>query len=199
MMIYTTSREGRCTADLESIFYQQKRSIFLTGEISDKVSTDIIQQMLYLAEISKDPINLYINSPGGSVTAGFAIYDIMRSCGCEVATICNGSAASMGAFLLASGTPGRRYCSPYAEVMIHQVMGGTQGQAADIEICADHIRYVKNTINKLLADMTGQDVERIRADTERDYFMTAQQALEYGMVDHIGCAPTLFISGTKIC
>ncbi len=189
MIVHTSNREGRCSMDLESLFYQQKRSIFLTGEINERVSTEIIRQILYLADVSKEPIHLYINSPGGSVSAGFAIYDIMKSCGCEISTICNGTAASMGAFLLASGTPGRRYCSPHAEVMIHQIMGGAQGQAADIEICADHIRRVKSTLNALLADMTGQEVEKIRVDTDRDYFMTAQQALDYGMVDHIGCSP----------
>lgn len=189
MVIHTTNREGRYSTDLESVFYQQKRSIFLTGEINDRVSTEIIQQILYLAEIRKEPIHLYINSPGGSVSAGLAIYDTMRTCGCEVATICNGTAASMGAFLLAAGTPGRRYCAPHAEVIIHQVMGGAQGQATDIEICAEHIRYVKNVLNELLAKMTGQEVDKICVDTDRDYFMTAQQALEYGMVDHIGCTP----------
>lgn len=186
MIIHTTSREGRSSCDLSSWFYLQKRSIFLTEEITDTLSTEIIQQILYLADLSKDPIYLYINSPGGSVSAGFAIFDTMKSCGCDIVTICNGIAASMGAFLLASGTKGMRYCMPHAEVMIHQVMGGVHGQAADIEICAEHIREKKNTLNNLLSEMTGQPVEKIRVDTDRDYYMNADQAVEYGMVDHIG-------------
>lgn len=114
------------------------------------------------------------------------IYDTMKSCGCDIITVCNGTAASMGAFLLASGTKGMRYCMPHAEVMIHQVMGGIQGQASDIEICAEHIRNKKNILNNLLSEMTGQPVEKISIDTDRDYYMSAAQAFAYGMVDHIG-------------
>lgn len=186
MIVHTTSREGRHSCELSSLFYLQKRIIFLTEEITDALSTEIIQQILYLADLNKEPICLYINSPGGSVSAGLAIYDVMKSCGCDILTVCNGTAASMGAFLLAAGTKGMRYCMPHAEVMIHQVMGGVQGQAADIEICAEHIRMKKNTLNGLLAEMTGQPVEKIRIDTDRDYYMSAEQSLEYGMVDHVG-------------
>lgn len=187
MIVHMTSREGRSSCELSSWFYLQKRMLFLADEITDALSTEIIQQILYLADLSKDPIYLYINSPGGSVSAGFAIYDTMKSCGCDIFTICNGIAASMGAFLLASGTKGMRYCMPHAEVMIHQVMGGVHGQAADIEICAEHIRNKKNILNNLLSEMTGQPVEKIRIDTDRDYYMSADQAVEYGMVDYIGC------------
>lgn len=186
MIINTATKEGRITSDLESLFYQQRRCISLTGDITDRLSTEIIHQIMYLADQNKDPITMYINSPGGSVTAGLAIYDAMKGCGCEVATVCLGMAASMGAFLLASGTPGMRYCSPHSEVMIHQVMGGTYGQASDIEICAEHIRRVKDEMNTMLAEMTGQDVKKIRVDTDRDYYMNAVQAKDYGMVDHVG-------------
>lgn len=186
MMIHTTSREGRYSCELSTLFYLQKRTIFLTEEITDALSTEITQQILYLAELNRNPICLYINSPGGSVSAGLAIYDAMKSCGCNIITVCNGTAASMGAFLLASGTKGMRYCMPHAEVMIHQVMGGIQGQASDIEICAEHIRNKKNILNTLLSEMTGQPVEKISIDTDRDYYMSAAQALAYGMVDHIG-------------
>ena len=186
MIIQTASREGRHSCELSSLFYLQKRMLFLTDEITDSLSTEIIQQILYLSDLNKEPIFLFINSPGGSVSAGFAIYDIMKNCGCDIITICNGMAASMAAFLLASGTNGMRYCMPHAEVMIHQVMGGVHGQAADIEICAAHIRERKNTLNTLLSMMTGQPLEKISIDTDRDYYMNAAQAKEYGMIDHIG-------------
>ena len=186
MIIQTSSREGRYSCELSSLFYLQKRMIFLTGEITDSLSTEIIQQILYLSDINKEPIFLFINSPGGNVSAGLTIYDTMKSCGCDIVTICNGMAASMGAFLLASGTKGMRYSMPHAEVMIHQVMGGVHGQASDIEICAAHIRERKNTLNALLSEMTGQPLEKISVDTDRDYYMNATQAKEYGMIDHIG-------------
>ena len=186
MIVHTSSREGRYSCELSSLFYLQKRTIFLTEEITDAVSTEIIQQILYLSELNKDPICIYINSPGGSVSAGFAIYDTMKSCGCDIITVCCSTASSMAAFLLAAGTKGMRYCMPHAEVMIHQVMGGVQGQAADIEICAEHIRIKKNMMNHLLSEMTGQPVDKIRVDTDRDYYMSAEQAEEYGMVDRIG-------------
>ena len=186
MVIYTTGREGRYSCELSSFFYLQKRSIFLTETITEELSTEIIRQILYLADLNKEPIKLYINSLGGSVSAGFAIYDTMKNCGCPVMTICNGMAASMAAFLLASGTKGMRYCMPHADVMIHQVMGGVQGQAADIEICAEQIKKKKHMMNQMLSEMTGQPVDKIRIDTDRDHYMNASEALAYGMVDHIG-------------
>ena len=185
MVIYTTGREGRCAADLESVFYLQKRTVFLTGEITDDVSTELIRQILYLADLNREPIRFCINSPGGSVSAGLALYDVMKGCGCDIVTICGGTAASMAAFLLASGTPGKRYSMPHAEVMIHQIMGGAQGQAADIEISAEHIRRVRNTVNALLAQMTGQTAEKIRKDTDRNYYLNAEEARQYGLIDHI--------------
>lgn len=186
MIVEIVDREGRTSSSLETVFFLKKRSIFLTGEISDKLSTEIIQQIMYLASLNKEPIRLYINSPGGSVSDGLAIYDVMKACGCTVITICTGLAASMAAVLLAAGTPGHRYCSTNAEVMIHQVMGQTQGQATDIELCAAHIRRVKEKINRLLSKMTGKSITQICLDTDRDNYMDAGQALKYGIVDHVG-------------
>ena len=143
-----------------------------------------ISQMLFLeAEDPDKDINLYIMSPGGSVTAGMAIYDTMQFIKCDVSTICMGMAASMGAFLLAGGTKGKRLALPNAEIMIHQPSGGAQGQATEIEIVADHILKTKEKLNRILAENTGQTYEKIKADTERDNYMTAQEALEYGLID----------------
>lgn len=163
------------------------RIIFLGEEVSDHSASLIIAQMLYLeAQDPEKDIHFYINSPGGSVTAGLAIYDTMQYIKCDVSTICMGMAASMGAFLLAAGTKGKRICLPNAEVMIHQPSGGTgRAQASDIDIVAKHIIYVKDKMNRMLSEMTGQPYERIVADTDRDNYMTAQQALEYGIVDKI--------------
>lgn len=162
------------------------RIIFLSGEIYDEMANLIVAQMLFLeAEDPEKDIMLYINSPGGSVTAGMAIYDTMQYIKCEVSTLCIGMAASMGAFLLAAGAKGKRACLPNAEVMIHQPSGGAQGQATDIAIVAEHILHTKRRMNEILAARTGQSLETIQRDVERDHYMTADEALSYGIVDKI--------------
>ncbi len=162
------------------------RIIFLGEPINDHVANIIIAQFLFLDAENKDKeIKFYINTPGGSVTAGMAIYDTMQYVKSDVSTICVGMAASMGAFLLAAGASGRRFTLPNSEVMIHQVMGGTEGQASDIKIRAEHIIKVKNRLNKILAKHTGQKVATIDKDTDRDRFMTAEEAKKYGIIDKI--------------
>lgn len=162
------------------------RIIMLGSPIDDSVANSIVAQLLFLeAEDPDKDISLYINSPGGSITAGMAIYDTMQFIKPDVSTICIGMAASMGAFLLAAGTPGKRYALPNSEVMIHQPLGGTQGQATDIEIHARRIIEMKKRINKILSERTGQPIAVIEADTERDNFMTAAKAVEYGLIDKI--------------
>ena len=162
------------------------RIIMLNEEVNSTTASLVVAQLLYLE--GQDPnkdISLYINSPGGSVTDGMAIYDTMQYIKCDVSTICMGMAASMGAFLLAAGTKGKRYALPNADIMIHQPSGGAQGQATDIEIHTQHILHTKQKLNEILAKNTGQPLETIKADTERDNFMTAQQALEYGLIDKV--------------
>ncbi len=162
------------------------RIIMLNGEVDDTSASLIVAQMLYLE--SQDPdkdINFYINSPGGSVSAGMAIYDTMQYIKCDVSTICLGMAASMGAFLLAAGQKGKRLILPNAEVMIHQPLGGAQGQASDILISARHIEKTRDTINRILADATGKPLDQIALDTDRDNWMSADQAKEYGLVDKV--------------
>ncbi len=164
----------------------QDRIIFLGGPIDDNVANLIIAQLLFLQ--SQDPareIAMYINSPGGVVTAGLAIYDTMKFLSCPIATYCIGQAASMGAFLLSAGTKGKRYALPHARIMIHQPLGGAEGQCTDIQIQAAEIQRMKQTLNEMLAEHTGQPLEKIFADTERDNFMSAEQAREYGLVDHV--------------
>lgn len=162
------------------------RIIFLSDEVNDLTSSLIVAQMLYLESVDPDKdISFYINSPGGSVTAGMAIYDTMQFVKCDVTTICIGMAASMGAFLLAAGTKGKRLALPHSEIMIHQPSGGAQGQCSDIKIRADLLLRTRDTLNRILADRTGKPVEVIERDTERDNFMTADQALEYGLIDRI--------------
>ena len=163
------------------------RIIILSEEVNQTTASLVIAQMLFLEGQDPDKdISFYINSPGGVITAGMAIYDTMQYIKCDVSTICMGMAASMGAFLLAAGTKGKRICLPNAEVMIHQPSGGTgRAQASDIDIVAKHIIHVKEKMNHMLADMTGQPYEKIVADTDRDNYMTAQEALEYGIVDKI--------------
>ena len=163
------------------------RIVMLHEEVNDVTASLVVAQLLFLEgqDADKD-IQLYINSPGGSITAGMAIYDTIQYIKCDVSTICMGMAASMGAFLLAAGTKGKRICLPNAEVMIHQPSGGTgRAQASDIDIVAKHIIYIKDKMNRMLSEMTGQPLERIAADTDRDHYMTAQEALEYGIVDKI--------------
>ena len=162
------------------------RIIMLQGEINDHVSSIIVAQMLFLeAENPEKDIYLYINSPGGVVTSGFAIYDTMNYIKPDVVTICMGQAASMGAFLLSSGTKGKRFALPHARIMIHQPLGGAQGQATDIEIHAKEILRMKKELNKILAENTGQSVRKIEKDTERDFFMSAEEALKYGLIDKV--------------
>jgi len=162
------------------------RIIMLQGEINDHVSSIIVAQMLFLeAENPEKDIYLYINSPGGVVTSGMAIYDTMNYIKPDVVTICMGQAASMGAFLLSSGTKGKRFALPHARIMIHQPLGGAQGQATDIEIHAKEILRMKKELNKILAENTGQSVRKIEKDTERDFFMSAEEALKYGLIDKV--------------
>ena len=162
------------------------RIVFLGGEIDDDVANSIVAQMLFLEmEDPEADIQLYINSPGGVITSGMAIYDTMRYLKCEVSTLCIGMAASMGAFLLAAGAKGKRKALPHAEIMIHQPSGGARGQATDIEIQAEQILRVKKTMNQLLAEHTGQPLKTIEKDVERDHYMTADQALKYGLIDEI--------------
>ena len=164
----------------------EDRIIFITDEITDATANTVVAQLSYLE--SKNPskdICLYINSPGGSVTAGMAIYDTMQYIKCDVSTICIGMAASMAAFLLSSGTKGKRFCLTNSEVMIHQPLGGAQGQASDILISANHIIKTKNKLNKLLSENTGQELSKIEKDVDRDYFMNAEEACKYGLVDKV--------------
>ncbi len=164
----------------------EDRVIFLTGEINDAVADAVVAQLIFLE--SKDPnkdICLYINSPGGSVTAGMAIYDTMNYIKCDVSTICIGLAASMGAFLLSSGAKGKRYALPNSEIMIHQPLGGAQGQASDIKIQADHIIKTKHRLNTILAKNSGKPYEQVEKDTDRDNYLSAEDAKEYGLIDEV--------------
>lgn len=164
----------------------KERIIFLGEPITDQVANTLIAQFLFLeSEDAKKDIKLYVNSPGGSVTAGMAIYDTMQYVKCPVQTICIGIAASMGATLLASGTKGKRIALPNAEVMLHQVMGGAEGQASDIKIQAEHILKVRERLNEILAKHTGQNIKKIAEDTDRDFYMNASEAKKYGLVDKI--------------
>jgi len=184
MVVEQTSR-GERAYDIYSRLLED-RIIFLGGEVYDAAADLIVAQMLFLE--AKDPdkdIQLYINSPGGAVTAGLAIYDTIQYIRCDVSTICIGMAASMGAFLLASGTKGKRFALPNSEVMIHQPMGGARGQASDIKIHAEQILKLKKQLNLILSQKTGQPLERIEGDTDRDFFMNAEQAKEYGIVDEV--------------
>ncbi len=162
------------------------RIIFLGEEVNDVSASLIVAQLLFLeAEDPNKDISLYINSPGGSVTAGMAIYDTMQYIKCDVSTICIGMAASMGAFLLAGGTKGKRLALPNAEIMIHQPSGGAQGQATEINIVAEHILKIREKLNKILAENTGQPLEKVAHDTERDNYMTAEEAMAYGLIDSV--------------
>ena len=161
------------------------RIIMLIGEINDNVANCVISQLLYLDSLNNNDISLYINSPGGSVTAGMAIYDTMNFIKSDVSTICLGIAASMGAFLLSSGAKGKRYCLPNSEVMIHQPLGGASGQATEIKIAAEHILKTRDKLNKILSKNTNKDIEIIEKDTERDNYLDAYSALDYGLIDQI--------------
>ena len=184
MVVEQTSR-GERSYDIYSRLLND-RIIFLADEVNDTTASLVVAQLLYLEAQDPDKdVYFYINSPGGSISAGMAIYDTMNYIKCDVSTICIGMAASMGAFLLSSGAKGKRFALPNAEVMIHQPLGGMQGQASDIKIHADHILRIREKLNTLLSEQTGQPLETIRKDTERDNFMTAEQAMAYGLIDKV--------------
>jgi ATP-dependent Clp protease protease subunit len=184
-IVIEQTAKGERSFDIYSRLLKE-RVIFLTGQVEDHMANLIVAQLLFLeSENPEKDIYIYINSPGGSVTAGLAIYDTMRYIKCDIATVCVGQAASMGAFLLSGGTKGKRYCLPNARVMIHQPLGGFQGQATDFEIHAREILTIKEKLNRLMAEHTGKSYEEIVSATERDNFLSAQQALEYGLVDTI--------------
>lgn len=184
-MVVEQSNRGERAYDIYSRLLKD-RIIFLGSQVNDVVANSIIAQMLFLdAEDPTKDISLYVNSPGGSITAGMAIYDTMQFIKADVSTICVGLAASMGAFLLNAGAPGKRYALPNSEIMIHQPLGGAEGQATDIEIRARRILKMRDKLNQILAERTGQPLERIEKDTDRDYFMSAAEAKEYGLVDQV--------------
>lgn len=183
-VIETTNR-GERAYDIYSRLLKD-RIIMLGSQIDDNVANSIVSQLLFLqAQDSERDIYLYINSPGGSVTAGFAIYDTIQHIKPDVQTICIGMAASMGSFLLAAGAKGKRFALPNAEVMIHQPLGGAQGQATEIEIAANHILKTREKLNRILSERTGQSIEKIQKDTDRDNFLTAEEAKEYGLIDEV--------------
>ena len=184
MVIEQTNR-GERSFDIYSRLLND-RIIFLGEEINDVTASLVVAQLLYLeAQDPEKDISLYINSPGGSITSGMAIYDTLNFIKCDVSTICIGMAASMASFLLAAGTKGKRIALPNSEILIHQPLGGMQGQASDIKIHADHILRIKDKMNRLLSEMTGQPIERVVADTDRDNYLTPEQALEYGLIDKV--------------
>jgi ATP-dependent Clp protease protease subunit len=184
-MVVEQTAKGERSYDIYSRLLKE-RVIFLTGQVEDHMANLIVAQLLFLeSENPEKDIYIYINSPGGSVTAGMAIYDTMKFIKPDISTVCIGQAASMGAFLLSGGTKGKRYCLPNARVMIHQPLGGFQGQASDFEIHAKEILSIKDKLNRLLAEHTGQPVEVVANDTDRDNFMSAAQAVEYGIVDAV--------------
>ena len=184
-MVIEQSSRGERAYDIYSRLLKD-RIIFITDQVADPMANTIIAQMLFLE--SEDPdkdIHMYINSPGGSVTSGMAIYDTMQYINSDVVTICMGQTSSMAALLLAAGAKGKRYALPHSRIMIHQPLGGAQGQATDIDIHAREILKLRDTLNQILADHTGMDIKRIRKDTERDFFMDSRQAKEYGIIDKI--------------
>ena len=184
-MVVEQTNRGERSYDIFSRLLND-RIIMLCDEVNDTTASLVVAQLLYLEGQDPDKdISLYINSPGGSITAGMAIYDTMNYIKCDVSTICVGMAASMGAFLLSSGAKGKRYALPNSEIMIHQPLGGMKGQASDIKIHADRIIAIKERLNKILSEQTGQPLDVITKDTDRDNFMTAQQAKEYGLIDNV--------------
>lgn len=184
-MVIEQSARGERAYDIYSRLLKD-RIVFLVGPVDDNVANLVVAQLLFLESENPDKdINLYINSPGGSVTAGMSIYDTMQFVRCDVSTMCVGQAASMGAFLLGAGTPGKRFALPNSRMMLHQPSGGSRGVAADIEIQAKEILLMRERLNKILAEHTGQTVERIREDTDRDFWMSHQEAQEYGLVDKV--------------
>ncbi len=184
-MVLEQTNHGERSFDIYSRLLND-RIIFLGEEINDATASLVVAQLLYLEAQDPDKdISLYINSPGGSISSGMAIYDTMNFIKCDVSTICIGMAASMGAFLLSSGAKGKRLALPNSEIMIHQPLGGMQGQATDIKIHAEHILRIKDKMNRILSEQTGQTLEKVQADTERDNFMTAEQARDYGLIDKV--------------
>lgn len=184
-MVVDQTANGERSYDIYSRLLED-RIIFLSGEINDQVANSVVAQLIYLEGKNPDKdIFLYINSPGGSVSAGLAIYDTMNYIKCDVSTTCVGLAASMGAFLLSSGAKGKRFALPNAEIMIHQPLGGAQGQASDIEIQAKQIQKIKAKINKIISENTGKAIEQVEKDTDRDHYMSADEALEYGLIDKV--------------
>ena len=183
-MIVDKETNGERSYDIFSRLLKD-RIILLSGEIDDNSANSVIAQILYLDSLNNDDINIYINSPGGSVTAGMAIYDTMNFVKSDVSTICLGMAASMGALLLSSGKKGKRYALPNSEIMIHQPLGGAKGQATEIKIAAEQILKTKEKLNKILSENTGQDLKKVEQDTERDHFLDANEALDYGLIDKI--------------
>ena len=184
-MVLEETNRGERSFDIYSRLLND-RIVFLADEVNDTTASLVVAQMLYLESVDPDKdIYFYINSPGGSISAGMAIYDTMNYIKCDVSTICIGMAASMGAFLLAAGTKGKRLALPNSEIMIHQPLGGMQGQASDIKIHADHILRIREKMNRILSEKTGQPFETIVQDTERDNFMTADQAAAYGLIDKV--------------
>ena len=184
-MVIDRTDSGERSFDIYSRLLED-RVVFLSGPVTAELANLVVAQLIYLE--SKDPtkdISLYINSPGGEVTAGLAIYDTMKYIRCDVSTICIGMAASMGAFLLSSGTKGKRFALPNSEIMIHQVLGGSQGQASDVEIQTRQLLKIKNKLNKLLAENVGKPVEIVERDTDRDNYLTAEEARDYGIVDQV--------------
>lgn len=183
-VVIDKERYGERSYDIFSRLLKE-RIIFISGEIDDDLANSVIAQLLYLDSLSNDDISIYINSPGGSITSGMAIYDTMNFIKSDVSTVCLGIAASMGAFLLSCGQKNKRYILPNAEVMIHQPLGGVNGQATEIKIVAERILKLKDKINEVLSINTGKDINIIAKDTERDFFMNSKEALEYGIVDKI--------------
>ena len=183
-VVVDKERFGERSYDIFSRLLKE-RIIFISGEIDDDLANSVIAQLLYLDSLSNDDISIYINSPGGSITSGMAIYDTMNYIKSDVSTVCLGIAASMGAFLLSCGQKNKRYILPNAEVMIHQPLGGVNGQATEIKIVAERILKLKDKINEVLSINTGKDINIIASDTERDFFMNSKEALEYGIVDKI--------------
>lgn len=184
-MVIESSGKGERSYDIYSRLLKE-RIVFINGEINDNLSSLVIAQLLFLeAEDPEKDVNIYINSPGGVITAGLAIFDTMNYIKPDIVTICVGQAASMAAVLLASGTPGKRMALPNARIMLHQPLGGAQGQASDIEIHAKEILYLREQLNKILAEKSGQTLKKIQADTERDFFMSADEAIKYGLIDTI--------------
>ena len=184
-IVNTITKHGEKNQDINSYFLNNKRTVFLKGEVTDESAMDIILQLFYLDSVSSEDVILYINSPGGSVTAGFAIYDTIKNMKCDVVTVGVGMAASMGALILSSGTKGKRYSYRHCNILLHQIIGGAYGQATDVEIAFHNIQKRKKTVNEILAENTGHSIAEIVKDTDRDNHMSAEEAKEYGLIDGI--------------